>query len=1170
MKTRILLLITALLCFSFVAVAQTSRGTVAGIVTDPNGAVIPGATVLLTNTETTVSRNTTTNDEGVFRFDAVDLGTYSVQISATSFGSVTKNGVLVSANQISEVSSALAPAGQTIVVDVTTDAAALLQTEAPVRGGNIDERKIQELPFAGRNPVSLALTLPGVSTNRFGFGVGTFSVNGGRGRSNNFLIDGTENNDISVAGQGFQITNTDAVQEVSVQTSNYDAEFGRAGGAVVNVITKAGTNEFHGTLSYILDSTRDDAITNTQGLNPTTLARGYPPFGIEQWYSATIGGPVLFPKFGEGGKRFAYDGRNRTFFFFAYQEQRQRALSNLNRVVPTAAGRQTLRNLFPLGANPRVDLYLGVTEGIIGTANPINIALGVPTNAAGVPIPGAPARPAVQFATGTFTVPTKFFDQQIQARVDHKISESDQLAIRYLWSDQIQPAGGDSTFPNFIADFRGTFNNFLVTETHVFSPSLTNEVRVAYNRIFFDFPVVGPNPLAFSLPRIDIGQVSSLGVATNIPQGRIANNYQLQDTMTYLKGNHTFRFGVDLLTQRSKQFAPIVERGLLTYSSSAAHTAFANFVDDFGGGAGGARIDFGSPAYYPFLFRQAYFFQDRWRASDSLTLTMGLRYENFGNPTDTLRTAAFTGLFNINPTTFTGPFSQPNDVKNDNNNFAPTFGIAWAPSYTSGFLGTLLGDKQTVFRAGYQIGYDSFFNNIASNAATSSPNVVATNIPSNTNNGVRGLANQSANLPTVARPLTPLDGQTLVTSDLVNPYYQRWSAGFQRTLPFNLVLDASYVGSKGTKLFINEDLNPTVPRPEPGRLIPIVTPTRITPAGFTGSLTCTPGALGPPPCLISGRLDNLQGSRLIRTNSGTSNYHSGQFSVMRRFANGFTITGAYTWSKFIDNGSEVFGVAGNNLPQQSAFPSIFGGQRLERAVSLFDRPHRASITYFYQLPFYKEQRGFIGRVLGGFEISGVTVFESGAPLTVVNGVDADGVGGNLDRPLFNPNGTPGVRAVPIVNAAGVITGYVNPDVPGPVPGTFVSVPIDPNTAQFIGNPAFNQALAGSQQRFGTTGRNTLRTPGINNFNINVLKRVKIDESRQLQFRVELYNAFNHPQYTNPSVSPFSPGEQGVGASVGTANAAGTLLSGTAAGRFLDPKFADAGGRVIRYQLKFIF
>ncbi len=1162
MKSRLLLLLVALLSFSFAATAQTSRGTVVGTVTDSNGAVIPGANVKLTNPDTKTSRSTVTNDEGFYRFDAVDLGVLTVEVSAPTFGTVTKTGIEVRANQIADGSASLSPGGTSVTVDVTADSAALLQTETPVRGGNIEEIKITELPFAGRNPVALALTLPGISTNRFGFGVGTFSVNGGRGRSNNFLIDGTENNDISVAGQGFQITNPDAVKEVSVQTGNYDAEFGRAGGAVVNVITKSGTDEFHGTLSYLLDSTRDDAITNTQGLIASTVARGYPPFGMEQWFSGTIGGPVIIPRFGQGGNKSFYDGRGRTFFFFAYQEQRQKANSVLNRIVPTQAGRDLLVATFPAGTNPRVDQYLAITQGIVGVANPLNIALGL-------------GRPTIPFATGAFAIPTRFLDQQIVARVDHKISENDQLAVRYTWSDQIQPAGGDATFPNFIANFNGTFNNFLITETHVFSPKMTNEVRVAYNRILLNFPIVGPNPLAFTLPRFDIAQISSFGVATNIPQGRVANNYALQDTVTYQSGNHTFRFGVDLLSQRSKQFAPIVERGLLSFAASTGFTGFSNFVDNFGGSStSAARIDFGSPVYYPFLFRQAYFAQDRWRVTPTLTLTLGLRYENFGNPTDTLRTAAFTGLFNVNPTTFQGPYSQPNDVPNDKNNFSPTFGVAWSPSFTSGFLGTLIGENRTVFRAGYQIGYDSFFNNIASNAATSSPNVVATNIPSvTTAANPRGLANVTGNLPLVARPLSPLDGQTLVDPFLVNPYYQRWSAGFQRALPFNLVLDASYVGSKGTKLFLNEDLNPSVPAPDPARPIPLVTPTRITPAAFTGSLTCTVGSLGPPPCLISGRWDNLQGSRLIRTNSGSSTYNAAQFSLTRRFSNGFTITGAYTWSKFIDNASEVFGVAGNNTPQQAMYPSIFGGQAQERAVSLFDRTHRASFTYVYELPLYKEQRGFVGHVLGGFQISGVTTFETGAPLTVVNGVDADGVAGNLDRPNFNPNGQPGVRAVPIVNTVtGAITGYLNPEVPGTV-GGFAA--IDPNTAQFIGLPAFSAALVASRQRFGSTGRNTLRTPGIENWNVNILKTIKISESKRIQLRTEFYNILNHPQYTVPSVSPFSPGEQGIGASVGTASFNPTtgvtaITSGTAAGRFLNPIFADGGGRVVRYQIKFEF
>lgn len=1120
MRTRLIILVAMFVFGALTVGAQTSRGTVSGVVADANGALIAGASVTLTNIQTGLERTTTSNTEGVYRFDAVDLGSYSIKVSASGFGEVTKTNIDVQANQTSQVDATMAPAGQQVTVDVTTEAGALLQTDAPVRGGNIEQQRITELPFAGRNPVALALTLPGVASNRYGFGVGTFSVNGSRGRSNNFLIDGTENNDISVAGQAFQITNPDAIQEVSVQTSNYDAEFGRAGGAVVNVITKAGTNEFHGSASYLLDSTRDDAITNTQAQDPAVLLRGHPLPGTEQWFAGTIGGPIK---------------HNRTFFFAAYQEQRQASSSGFNRTVPSAAGVANLRTLFPAGTNPRLDTYLGVIGDLRATTGLTNIALGS-------------GRPDLQIGTASFSLPVKFRDQQLQTRIDHKIGDNDQLSGRFLWRKTLS----DPASVNFLGLETTQLNRYLniqLAETHVFSPSMTNEARIAYNRIDLFFPVDPTNPIGTSLPRFDFqsAQVTSIGIQTNLPQGRVANNYLIQDTMTYLHGNHTFRFGADILKQRSKQFAPIVERGLLTFNSGGGFTAFANFLDNFGGSGGGARIDFGSAKYYPFLTRQAYFVQDRWRVSEALTLTLGVRYENFGQPVNSVLTSAFTGLFNVDPVNFTGPFSQPNKTKHDNNNFGPTLGLAYSPSFEKGFLGWLLGNKESVFRAGYQVGFDSFFNNIASNAQTSAPNVVATNVPSTITTGTpRGLVNVTGSLPTASRPLSPLDSQTLVIQDLVNPYYQKWSLGIQRAMPWDLLIDASYVGTKGTKLYINEDLNPSVPRIASAFLPGIQ---RITPAGFTGSQTCTPGAAG---CLISGRLDNLQGSRLIRTNGGSSSYHAAQLLVTRRFAKGFTGTAAYTYSKVLDNASEVFGVAETNLPQQAVFPSIFGGQARERAVSFFDRTHRASFTYVYALPFRKDQQGFAGHLLGGWEISGVTTFESGVPLTVINGADADGVGGNLDRPNFNPRGLPNSRAVPAIataapnvcGAASGVTFYTNPDAGGAC--------IDPGNAMFIG------LLAGTG--IGNLGRNTLRTPGTNNFNFNILKRTSISENMRLEFRAEFYNIFNHLQYGQGSASPFSPGDQGIAASV----------IGSTAFRFLVPTFADGGGRVVRYQLKFIF
>lgn len=644
---RALLFVALVIAFSTVTLGQTSKGTVTGTVTDPTGAVIAGAEVTLTSAETKLSRTTTTSTEGLYRFEAVDPGPYSLKVTSVGFGDVVSTGVEVRANQTSDVPAQMVPSGQVATVNVAADAGQLLQSEAPVRGGNIDKAMITELPFAGRNPVSLALTLPGVSTNRFGFGVGTFSVNGSRGRSNNFLIDGTENNDISVAGQAFQITNPDAVQEVSVQTSNYDAEFGRAGGAVVNTITKSGTDDFHGSVAYLFDVTRDDAITNTQSLSAAIRRRGHPPRGTEQYYAGTLGGPLLIPHFGEGEPMFSYDGRRRTFFFVAWQEQFRSASTQASRTVLTQTGRNALRSLFPFGVNPRVDLLMDVTKSVIGESALQNIDIGAR--------PGCPAPCNIQFGTGSLFVPQTYRERQAQLRIDHKIGPNDEFSARYLFDDQKDPLGGGITFPGFGTANNNTYQNLLFNETHIFSARWTNEARLAYNRILIDFPLNPDDQLGLVLPRFDISTLAQFGIATNLPQGRVANNYVFQDTVTHIHGNHTFRFGLDLLEQRSRQFAPIVERGLLTYRSGGGFTALGNYIDNFAGSGGGTQRDFGSPRYYPFLFRQAYFAQDRWRVSDSLTLTLGLRYEKFGNAINTLRTAAFTGLFNVDPVTFTGP-----------------------------------------------------------------------------------------------------------------------------------------------------------------------------------------------------------------------------------------------------------------------------------------------------------------------------------------------------------------------------------------------------------------------------------------------------------------------------------------------------------------------------------
>lgn len=1102
-------LVAAIIMLASAASAQTSRGTVTGIVIDASAAAMPNASVELKGRQTGVSRTTTTNESGVYRFDAVDLGEYDLTVKATGFKTLTNRSVNVQAAQTVSIDAQLEVGDNVTVIDVSAEAVQL-QTEAPVRGGNISSSQAIRLPYASRNPSMLAINLPGVNEQRqAAAGISTFSVNGARGRSNNFLLNGTENNDISVAGQAFQIKNPEAVAEVSIQTSNFDAEFGRAGGAVINVITKSGTNSLHGSASYLVDVTNDDAITNTQSLDPAIRQRGKMLPGSEQYYSGTLGGPIV---------------KDRTFFFVSWQEQRQRSTSQVNLTTLSQAGRDRLRELFPQGTNPRADLYLNLTAGAIATGQLTQTPLGG-------------GRGSVQNGTALYAFPQKLNARQISTKIDHRLGDADMLALSYN-HDRTDRPQFTQNLPGLQTSTLSRFNNIVLTETHVFSPSFTNELRLPFNRIVFDSPADTENPIGATLPLYTLTPFSNLGVPTNIPQGRIANNFALQDTLNYVRGKHSFRFGIDLLNQRARQSAPIVVRGNIAYSVGGGYETFANFLDDFGGSTGSAIRDFGDPIYYPELFRQAYFFQDRWQMTQGLTVTLGLRYENFGTPMNSVPTPAFTGLFNIDPRTGLGPFNQPNEVKADNNNFGPAVGITYSPSFDSGFLGTIFGNRKTVFRTGYNITYDSFFNNIASNNASSAPNLIATQFVSRSSNATdRGVANFSSYLPTTPRALTPKDAQGLVVGDLVNPYYQRWSFGIQRELPGNTVFETAYVGSSGVRLYIQEDLNPTVPESM-----------RILPAGFSslGELQSALNASANP-YTLEARLDPMQGARGIRTNGGHSSYHSLQTEVRKRFTNRLGFSVAWTWAKLLDNSSEIFQY--NNTSPVASYPAALGGQPLERGISLYDRTHRLSLTYLYELPFFQSQQGFAGRVLGGWQIAGVTTFESGVPYSASNGVDSDAIGG-ANRPDFNPAGKPGVRAqyVGPPTAANPF-GYVNPDVWDPATGSYISVPIDPREARYIGLPT-------SAGRTGNAGRNLERVPGLKNWNVNIMKNVRITERFSSEFRTEFYNIWNTPQYGYFSVSPFTPGEGTIASNV----------SGSLAGRFLNPTFLEAGGRVIRYQL----
>ena len=413
-RIRLVISLLAIASVALPARPQTSRGSVAGTVTDVSGAVVPDAAVELTNKASVVKRATTTNAVGIYRFDAVDLGLFDVKISKAGFNVFLELGISVEGNRTTTVDVKLQVGSNETVVKVNAETDELLLKDSPLRGGNFQSREGSRLPLRALNPISLAGTLPGavLPSGSTTYGIGDqatqFAINGPRPRGNNYLLDGTDNNDLSFTGTAQPFNVADAVQEVSVQTSNFGTEFGRAGGAVFNVITKSGTNEFHGTILWQYGSQDFNSLSNLDKLNGSS-----PPGFSENVYGFTLGGPIR---------------KNKTFFFAAFQQDRFRSTGQFRFVLPTAEAVSSLRLLFP--SNPRLDLYLNALGDLRSFSNPFSQALGAD------PVTGRD-RGNVTFGTANWLSPSTSDDSQWMLRLDHSWSQRHEISFRYLYDSRM-------------------------------------------------------------------------------------------------------------------------------------------------------------------------------------------------------------------------------------------------------------------------------------------------------------------------------------------------------------------------------------------------------------------------------------------------------------------------------------------------------------------------------------------------------------------------------------------------------------------------------------------------------------------------------------------------------------------------------------------------------------
>ncbi len=1045
--------------------AQLTRGAITGTVRDESGAVVPGATVRATSVGTNVTRESTTDESGFYRLGALDPGAYSIEVEKTGFTKAENRNLQVNtATEVTfDVDLTVGNVAETVDVTAQAEAITLNKTNATV-GTTIETRRVVELPLgATRDVNSLALLSPNVFSAPGSSGI---SANGQRARNNNFTVDGSDNNDITVTISTVPVI-AESVDQFQIQTNPYSAENGRNSGAAINVTTKSGTNQFRGS---VWDYYRGSDLNALDNIEKRTLTR--PSRFNRNQFGFNIGGPIYFLNFGEGGPTI-YDGRDRTFFFYLFQGDRTRTGAQQGGTIriPTPAGFAALNNVSlraplvtPTGTIPgqtvasrqAVLQQLSFLQSIYAQnpsfTNLANVCVNpispiTPTN----PCPGGSLIQTGQTNIG-ISQPVNAYNHTF--RFDHKITDNDNLTVRYInnKSDSLNAASNLNFGDIFSGNVSLKDQNLAISETHVFSPSLINEFRFSYIGRELNFPENAPERST-----VTIGGLFTFGGASNFPQSRITDFYQFADTLTYTAGKHTFKFGADIRRNLFDNFSGFDVKGTF---------GFTNLQDFLNNNAATFAQASSAADFLAKQTQQFYFVQDDWRITPSLTLNLGLRYETANIPfgffgtTDPQQNAALI----------------PRPVKSDKNNFAPIFGFAYSPRFEGdGLMGRLFGDGLTVIRGGFRTAYDVLFFNILT--------VNAGNFPFTTTTSQTNVVDVFPNLapPTSTPVFNPLALFVNSPEDLKNPESYLYSLSVQREIARQFVLEVGYTGSRSINQINQLQLNPS-----------ILTEAQRQTVLTTGNANSIPSAQ-------ARRILPQFGSRIQIASTAQATYNAGYISLKKRFSNNLLFDIAYTRSKLLSNNDESLGV-GAITAGSPQIPQDFNNYAVEKSVSAFDRPHRFVANFLYEVPLpeFLENNAFTKFLFGGFQTSGIFTYQSGQPFTILTGVDSNGNGTAGDRPNFNPNG---------IFTPDPVTGGLR-SFTSPLVGGRFQVPLGTN-----GLPLANSLGSGN------LGRNTLRAEGFYNTNFSVAKRFVLPfgggERHNVLIRADFLNAFNQDNYGIP-------------------------------------------------------
>ncbi len=1125
-KTRIRILLISLLSttFAVTTVAQATGGSGTGTVLDRDGGAIPNATVTLRNSATGQTLVTQTTEAGSYTFPNVPVGDYTITIQSTGFAPATQQ-LRIALNQESGVDVSLQVGAVTGQVEVTAAGEALVQTESSQLGRSFETRQVQDLPIFG-DQKQLALLAPNVVQQSAGTAGEGWAVGGVRARYNNFNVDGIDNNDPSITGEQIPLIQ-DAIQEFSLLTNNFNAEFGTAGGGQFNTVTRSGTNDFHGScFLYVQNQSLNAASTaeERQLLKPNSALKELPRYRDAR-YGATLGGPIM---------------RNRLFFFGALQrEHNAQSAAGVSFLAPTAAGLQQIAAL--PGASPFVVNLLRENLELAPAATTTQSVLGSP----------------VPFGFVTLNTPVGFNDDVFHVNLDHLPNTKDQFRYRFLYGSRAaeQAGFGSNNFNNLSTRESRLFS---ATWVRTFSPSVVNDLRLSYRRALFDFPL--RDPAVTDFPNITVVPLGlQIGPGSNLPQDRFDNSYQLFDAVSYLRGPHTFKVGGEFRRLISSGFFLPRARGDYRYTTFDELITDANPTNFARRGLGNGTFTGNQSKYYGFV-------QDDWKVTPGLTLNLGVRYEYNTLPRDVKLQA------------LNSPASVPGVIEfrvpeTDKDNWAPRVGLAYAPAFEGGLLRRIFGERGTSsLRLNAGIAYSEVFQNLP--LLNAPPQIQQSEV--SLQQSARGLGYNiegrpflaTGGIPNTVLPLSDAAAARLATgvinADNISPETYSFTVSFQRELTPTTAVELRYLGTRSRHLPIQVQRNAGLVNENA-----LTIPTFLSAPGAT-HLAGLP-ALGTATSPVAGTIRARSGVGVQALAAygfggfataydpiGNSQYDGGSISVTRRFSRGLAFTAAYTFSKTIDDSTNELNTSAVN-PRRPQNPFNI---RDERSLSSFDIPHRFAASINYEVSVFNRSRyAFVRTALGGWQFNTIFQAQSGQPVTPISGVDSnlnfDTAG---DRAILNPQGAAGVGSgIYAVNAAGTrIVNARGADVLGDAT-TVAYVAIDPR-AQYI------QAGPGARA---TAGRNTLRSSGFNRTDAVLLKNFRFGEERyNLQVGAEISNLFNQRVRAIADFGTiFSGDNPNLRAGLGVVNTPFNLV---ASPLFNSYGTADFSGRVAQIRAKFIF